>query len=163
MPKIQNSPKLKTLRQLLPLLSRRRKSGDKIVFTNGCFDLLHIGHVRYLKSARSLGDVLVIGLNTDVSVRKLKGKGRPVTPEKERAEVLAALEAVDYVVFFSTPTPEPLIHKIRPDYLVKGGDWKVKDIAGSGFVASYGGKTRSLPFVKDRSTTRILEKIKHLA
>ena len=154
-----SSSKNKTLPSLLAELKSLRKKRKKIVFTNGCFDILHVGHSRYLSKAKSLGDVLIVGVNADSSVRKLKGPGRPVNSEKNRAEVLGALEAVDYTVFFSEDTPEKLIHAVRPDFLVKGGDWKVKDIVGSGFVQSYGGKVRSLPYIRGFSTTGILEKI----
>lgn len=159
-PKSAPSTKLKSLRQLLPSLFRERKSGKKIVFTNGCFDLLHVGHVRYLRRAKALGDILVVGLNSDASVKRLKGQSRPITHEKDRAEVLGALGFVDYLVLFAEETPERLIHALRPDFLVKGGDWKKEDIVGSGFVESYGGKVRSLPFVKGFSTTILLKKIK---
>ncbi len=143
-------------------LDKERKAGKKIVFTNGCFDVLHVGHVRYLCQARKLGDILVVGLNTDASVRRLKGPGRPVNSQKDRAEVLGSLAAVDYTVLFSDPTPMRLIRKVKPDLLVKGGDWKKKDIVGSDYVESYGGKVRSLPFVKGFSTTGVLGKIAKL-
>ena len=155
-----NSSKLKSLPQLLPLLSKARKSGKKIVFTNGCFDLLHVGHIRYLRQAKSLGDLLVIGLNADASVRRLKGPRRPVTRQAERAEVLSALECVDHLVLFSEDTPEKLIRLVCPDFLVKGGDWKKKDIVGAGFIESQGGKVRSLPYIEGFSTTGLLKKIK---
>ena len=151
--------KVATLSGLLPVLARHRKTGKKIVFTNGCFDVLHLGHTRYLQKARAMGDLLVIGMNTDASVKELKGPGRPVNHEKNRAEVLSALACVDFVVLFSEPTPQDLIRAIKPDLLVKGGDWKVKDIAGAPFVASYGGKVKTIPFVKGFSTTGILKKI----
>ena len=144
------------------VLARERRAGRTVVFTNGCFDILHVGHVRYLNAARQLGDRLVVGLNTDASVRRLKGPLRPVTGQKQRAEVMAALESVDYVTFFSTPTPLTLIRAVNPDVLVKGGDWKVRDIIGSDWVLSRGGKVRSLPFVKGFSTTRMLQKIQKL-
>lgn len=131
-----------------------RKEGIKIVFTNGCFDILHAGHVRYLKQARKLGDVLVIGLNSDTSVSGLK-PGRPLNSEKNRAEVLSGLASVDYVVIFNEKTPYNLIKAVRPDVLVKGGDWKPQDIIGSDIAK----ETRSLPYVKGLSTTRIIEKI----
>ena len=156
------SQKLKTFKSLKSSLARDKKSGKKIVFTNGCFDILHVGHVRYLAQARNLGDVLVLGVNTDASVRKLKGPERPLNRQKDRAEVLEALEAVDYLVLFSEPTPIHLIRLVKPDFLVKGGDWRKKDIVGSDFVESYGGKVRSLPFIKGFSTTSTLEKIKKL-
>jgi D-beta-D-heptose 7-phosphate kinase/D-beta-D-heptose 1-phosphate adenosyltransferase len=131
-----------------------RAKANKVVFTNGCFDILHAGHVRYLKQARKLGDVLIVGLNSDSSVSGLK-PGRPVNSEKNRAEVLAALAAVDYVVIFSEKTPYNLIKAVKPDILVKGGDWKKEDIIGSDIAK----ETLSLPFVKGISTTKIIEKI----
>ena len=134
--------------------AKLRAEGKKIVFTNGCFDILHAGHVRYLKQAGKLGDVLVVGLNSDRSVSAIK-PGRPVNSEKHRAEVLAALAAVDYVVVFSEKTPYNLIKAVKPDILVKGGDWKKEDIVGSDIA----NETYSLPFVKGISTTAIIEKI----
>ncbi len=154
--------KLKSFAEISRIASSLRRSRKKIVFTNGCFDLLHVGHVRYLNEARSLGDILILGLNRDASVKFLKGSGRPVTNEQERAEVICALDAVDYAVFFKESTPDKLIHAIRPDFLVKGGDWKKKDIVGGNFVESYGGKVRSLRFVKGYSTTKLIEKIKKI-
>ncbi|MGZ3770744.1 MAG: D-glycero-beta-D-manno-heptose 1-phosphate adenylyltransferase [Bdellovibrio sp.] len=141
-------------------LAPLRSQGKKIVFTNGCFDLLHIGHVRYLQEARSLGDVLVVGVNADESVKRLKGPTRPVQNESDRAEILAALKAVDFTVIFTEDTPENLIHKVRPDILVKGGDWKIDQIVGASFVLSNGGKVLSLQFVDGKSTTKIIEKAK---
>ncbi|MGZ3773668.1 MAG: D-glycero-beta-D-manno-heptose 1-phosphate adenylyltransferase [Pseudobdellovibrionaceae bacterium] len=140
-------------------LASLRSQGKKIVFTNGCFDLLHIGHVRYLQEARSLGDVLVVGVNSDESVKRLKGPTRPVQNESDRAEILAALEAVSFTVVFTEDTPENLIHKVRPDILVKGGDWKIDQIVGAPFVLSNGGKVMSLQFVDGKSTTKIIEKV----
>ncbi|NJD55100.1 MAG: D-glycero-beta-D-manno-heptose 1-phosphate adenylyltransferase [Nitrospirae bacterium] len=136
------------------ICDRLRDQGKKIVFTNGCFDILHAGHVRYLKRARSLGDALIVGLNSDRSVSGLK-PGRPVNNEKNRAEVLAALAAVDYVVMFNERTPYNLIRTVRPDLLVKGGDWKKEDIVGSDIAK----ETRSLPYVKGLSTTATIKKI----
>ena len=130
----------------------------KIVFTNGCFDLLHVGHVRYLQQARTLGDVLVVGLNTDASTRRLKGPTRPIQNEKDRAEILAALACVDFTFLFDEDTPENLIHEVRPNVLVKGGDWKISQIVGGEFVQSIGGEVRSLQFVDGRSTTSLIEK-----
>jgi rfaE bifunctional protein nucleotidyltransferase chain/domain len=129
-----------------------------IVFTNGCFDLLHVGHVRYLQNAKALGHKLVVAINSDASVARLKGPKRPVQSEKDRAEILAALACVDYTFIFTEDTPLQVIHKITPDILVKGGDWQVKDIVGSDFVLSKGGKVFSLPFVEGRSTTNIISK-----
>ncbi len=136
---------------------RLKREGKKIVFTNGCFDLIHIGHVRYLRQARELGDVLVIGLNADRSILRIK-PGRPVTPQDQRAEVLASLEMVDYVTLFDEATPYELIRLVQPDVLVKGGDWKKKDIVGSDIAK----ETFSLPYIRGISTTEIIEKIKKL-
>ncbi len=141
-------------------LAPLREQGKKIVFTNGCFDLLHIGHVRYLQEARALGDLLVVGVNSDASVKRLKGPTRPVQIESDRAEILAALSAVNFTVIFTEDTPENLIHKVRPDILVKGGDWSIDQIVGAPFVLSYGGKVQSLQFVDGKSTTKIIEKTK---
>jgi D-beta-D-heptose 7-phosphate kinase/D-beta-D-heptose 1-phosphate adenosyltransferase len=137
-----------------------KKSNKKIVFTNGCFDLLHIGHVTYLEEAKKLGDVLIVGINTDASVRVLKGPTRPIQNENDRSEILAALKAVDHTILFSEDTPLNLIKKIKPDVLVKGGDWKIEQIVGSDFVMSYGGQVKSLNFVNGKSTTAIIEKSK---
>jgi D-beta-D-heptose 7-phosphate kinase/D-beta-D-heptose 1-phosphate adenosyltransferase len=142
---------------LLQKLSALR-TGKKVVFTNGCFDLLHIGHVRYLQAAKTLGDILVVALNTDASVRKLKGPTRPVQTENDRAEILAALECVDFTLLFGEETPERIIKQIKPDALAKGGDWKIEQIVGAPFVQSYGGKVYSLPFVDGKSTTKLIEK-----
>lgn len=139
-------------------LAPLRSQGKKIVFTNGVFDLLHVGHVRYLQEARSLGDALVVGVNADASVKRLKGPTRPVQTENDRAEILAGLWAVDFTVIFTEDTPANLIEKVRPDILVKGGDWKIDQIVGAPFVQSYGGKVMSLQFVDGKSTTKIIEK-----
>ena len=136
-----------------------RAQGKKIVFTNGCFDLLHPGHTRYLKQARDLGDILVVGINSDGSVRKLKGPGRPILTEAERAEVLLSLKWVDAVVPFSESTPLELINMVIPHILVKGGDWPVKEIVGREFVESHGGKVYSLPFHPGISTSDIIDRI----
>ena len=132
---------------------------SKIVFTNGCFDILHVGHVRYLAEARSLGDCLVVGLNSDSSVKGLKGPSRPVTSQEDRKEMLMALRSVDEVVIFDEPTPLELIKKIQPDILVKGGDWSVDQIVGSEVVLEKGGTVLSLPFHLGNSTTGIIEKV----
>ena len=131
----------------------------KTVFTNGCFDILHVGHARYLKEAASLGDLLVVGLNTDNSVRNLKGPTRPIVPENERAEMLCHLTVVDAVVLFDEETPLKLIEAINPQVLVKGGDWSVDDIVGSDTVIKNGGLVRSLSLIEGRSTTNIVDKI----
>ena len=143
--------------ELVSQIAKLKKQGP-LVFTNGCFDLLHVGHIRYLQSARNLGSSLVVGINTDASVRALKGPTRPVQNENDRAEILAALESVSLTLLFSEETPEKLIHSVRPDILVKGGDWKVEQISGGSFVQSYGGKVMSLQFVASKSTTSIIEK-----
>ncbi|MCB0324667.1 MAG: D-glycero-beta-D-manno-heptose 1-phosphate adenylyltransferase [Bdellovibrionales bacterium] len=145
---------------VLKAIELHRQAQERVVFTNGCFDILHVGHVRYLTDAKALGDVLVVGLNSDASVRRLKGPTRPIVPEAERAELLLALKAVDYVLVFDEDTPLELIKQVRPKLLVKGGDWSVDRIVGSDFVASIGGETRSLPFVEGRSTTDIIQRIR---
>lgn len=133
---------------------------QKIVFTNGCFDVLHFGHVHYLLQAKALGDILVVGLNSDDSVRRLKGPSRPINGEKERAFVLAALACVDYVVVFEEDTPKELIETVRPDVLVKGGDYALNQIVGADFVTQNGGSVTTLPFVEGFSSTRIIEQLK---
>ncbi len=141
-------------------LQRILRSKRRVVFTNGCFDLLHQGHVSYLAQARKLGDYLVVALNSDSSVRKLKGPGRPLNSLRDRMEVMASLECVDYVTWFSQDTPLALIKKIRPDILVKGGDWKANQIVGANDVLSWGGRVYSLPYVRGKSTTRLIAKAK---
>lgn len=136
-----------------------KESDKKIVFTNGCFDILHKGHVAYLNEARSCGDILVVGLNSDASVKRLKGESRPVNSELDRKYVLENLKAVDYVFIFEEDTPLNLIKKVSPKVLVKGGDWKVEQIVGSDYVLAMGGEVRSLNFVDGYSTTNIIHKI----
>ena len=133
----------------------------KIVFTNGCFDVLHFGHVQYLMEAKKLGDLLVVGLNSDASVRRLKGESRPINGEKERAFVLAALAFVDYVVVFEEDTPKELIEVVKPNVLVKGGDYKIENIVGADFVMQNGGTVTTIPFVEGFSSTHIIEQLKH--
>ncbi|MBI5893142.1 MAG: D-glycero-beta-D-manno-heptose 1-phosphate adenylyltransferase [Deltaproteobacteria bacterium] len=130
-----------------------------MVFTNGCFDIIHAGHVRYLSKAKKLGDVLVVGLNSDSSVKKIKDDGRPIVPQRERAEVLSALEFVDYVVIFNESTPYNLIKSVQPDVLVKGADWKGHEIVGADVVKAKGGRVARIKLVKGRSTTNIIKKI----
>jgi D-beta-D-heptose 7-phosphate kinase/D-beta-D-heptose 1-phosphate adenosyltransferase len=141
---------------------RWRQEGRRIVFTNGCFDLLHPGHTRYLQEARQLGDVLIVGINTDESVRTIKGPGRPILKEKDRVEVLLSLRWVDAVVPFSDPTPQALIEAIVPHVLVKGGDWPVSRIVGAEFVAAHGGTVHSLPFHAGLSTTELIRRIREI-
>jgi D-beta-D-heptose 7-phosphate kinase / D-beta-D-heptose 1-phosphate adenosyltransferase len=151
--------KIRSLDDMRLERGRLRASGKKLVFTNGCFDLLHAGHVRYLNLARALGDALVIGLNSDQSVRKLKGEGRPIVPEEERAEVLAALGCVDYVFIFDDPTPQRVIDAIVPDILVKGADWGLDEIVGRQTVEDAGGRVCNIPLVEGTSTTVIINKV----
>ncbi|MFA5100517.1 MAG: D-glycero-beta-D-manno-heptose 1-phosphate adenylyltransferase [Candidatus Omnitrophota bacterium] len=139
-----------------------QRQGKRVVFTNGCFDILHFGHVSYLQEARNKGDVLIVGINSDSSVRRLKGFKRPVVGERQRASVVAALAVVDYVVIFSEDTPERVIQALMPDVLVKGGDWKIEDIIGSRFVIGNGGRVFSIKFVKGFSTTSMIKKISHV-
>lgn len=143
----------------LPKLKKKRK---KIVFTNGCFDIIHAGHVRYLSKARSLGDVLVLGLNSDSSVRSIKGPTRPIVPEGERAEVLSALSCIDYIILFGDPTPLKLIEAIKPDVLAKGADWAARDIVGGDVVKKSGGRVARVTLVKGKSTTNVIKRILEL-
>ncbi len=147
------------LSQLSSIVDSLKQAGKRIVFTNGCFDIIHVGHVRYLKEARSLGDVLVVGLNSDESVRAIKGMSRPIVPQGERAEVLSSLRDVDYVVIFNEPDPYNTIVALRPDILVKGGDWSIENIIGRDIVESYGGKVCTIPFIEGASSTNIIESI----
>jgi rfaE bifunctional protein nucleotidyltransferase chain/domain len=158
-PYLEFFEKVKSIEELKELIKKRREKGQIMVFTNGCFDILHVGHIHYLSSARSLGDFLVVGLNSDESVKKIKGSLRPINSEKERAYALSALECVDYIVFFDEETPEKLIKELKPDILVKGADWEEEKIVGATFVKSYGGKVERIPFKFDVSTTKIIEKI----
>jgi len=151
--------KIKTTAELAPLLSLLRATGQKIVFTNGCFDLIHTGHTRYLATARSLGDILVVALNSDASVRTIKGEKRPINAQHDRAETLAALESVDYVTIFDEPDPYKVIAALQPDVLVKGGDWPIEKIIGRDIVEARGGRVVNVPFVEGASTTGIIEKI----
>ncbi len=151
--------KVLSLPALLRRLRELRRAGKRIVFTNGCFDLLHPGHVRYLRAARRLGDVLVVAINSDRSVRRIKGPQRPIVSERDRAEVLAALEMVDFVTIFDDDTPLALIERIVPDVLVKGGDWPVHAIVGGKIVRAHGGRVRSLPFAQGYSTSAMIDRI----
>ena len=153
------SRKVLPLTILLTELAARRKAGQKIAFTNGCFDILHAGHVQYLNEARAQGDLLVVGLNSDTSVRGLKGPTRPVQPLAARALVLAGLQAVDYVAVFDDATPKRLIEAVKPDVLVKGADYRKEDVAGADFVESYGGRVHLAPLREGYSTTKLLERM----
>ncbi|RLA94638.1 MAG: D-glycero-beta-D-manno-heptose 1-phosphate adenylyltransferase, partial [Deltaproteobacteria bacterium] len=149
------SSKIKGREELMGVLARLRSEGKRVVFTNGCFDLLHLGHVTYLEEARGLGDLLVVGVNTDESVRRIKGPGRPIVPLEQRMAVLAALEAVDYVVPFGEDTPYELIKALRPHVLVKGGDWRPEEVVGRDLVE----EVRIVPYREGFSTTGLIEKI----
>ncbi len=151
--------KIYARQQLRDELDRLREGGKKIVFTNGCFDILHAGHVRYLREARKLGDVLVLALNSDSSVRSIKGEKRPLIPQQERAEVVSSLESVDYVTIFDESTPLALIEFLKPDVLVKGGDWDEESVVGRESVKKRGGRVVIIPEVKGVSTTAIVGKI----
>ena len=151
--------KLKPLPELKREVEQLKTRAKQVVFTNGCFDILHAGHVQYLQDARDLGDLLIVAVNSDCSVRALKGPDRPVNPQAERAEVVAALEAVDYVVIFEEPDPLKVIEEIRPHILVKGGDWPVHDIVGRQVVEESGGRVLSIPLQPGVSTTRIIKRI----
>ena len=153
------SAKIATPGSLISALDQARRAGKKIVFTNGCFDILHVGHVRYLAAARSAGDLLIVGLNSDASVRSIKGDRRPVVGQDQRAEVLASLMCVDFVVVFDEPDPLRLIQMLKPDVLVKGADWREENIVGAEFVKSRGGKIVRAKLVPEASTSRIIERI----
>ncbi|MBF0111357.1 MAG: D-glycero-beta-D-manno-heptose 1-phosphate adenylyltransferase [Desulfamplus sp.] len=145
--------------EIATIINLHKLENHKIVFTNGCFDILHAGHVAYLDAASNQGDILVVGLNSDNSVKKIKGERRPIVSQTQRAKVLAALECVDYVVIFDEPDPENLIKKIAPDVLVKGADWSEEKIIGSDFVKKLGGKVERIELVPEISTTTIIERI----
>ncbi|MCK9417746.1 MAG: D-glycero-beta-D-manno-heptose 1-phosphate adenylyltransferase [Nitrospirae bacterium] len=151
--------KRKTVQELRPLLEILRAAGRKIVLTNGCFDLIHTGHTRYLAKAKSFGDILIVAVNSDASVRGIKGEKRPINTEAERMETLASLEAVDYVVLFNEPDPHRIIGELQPDVLVKGGDWPVEKMIGRDIVEARGGKVISVGYIEGASTTGIIEKI----
>ena len=157
---VSASDKIVTVDILQKRIEELKKEGHKILFTNGCFDLLHLGHITYLNEARSLGDILVVGINTDRSVRALKGVKRPIIPEEERSHVIAALECVNFVILFDEDTPLQLIKDIRPDVLVKGADYTKEAVVGYDVVESYGGTVALLPLVGNASTTSIINRIK---
>ena len=159
-PSISTQKKIQSRKALKQIAAQARSRHKHLVFTNGCFDILHAGHVTYLEKAKSFGDLLIVGLNSDSSVRRIKGPGRPVNSENDRLRVLAALQAVDYVTVFSEDTPLNLIGEIKPDVLAKGADWKEDQIAGAKEVRSWGGSIKRVRLVPGRSTSRILQKIK---
>lgn len=150
------------LNHIVELVEKLKLSGYSIVFTNGCFDILHRGHVAYLQSAKSMGDILIVGMNTDASVKRLKGEERPINTLEDRAYVLSALKSVDYVVPFDEDTPITLIQSIKPDVLVKGGDYTMDTIIGAKEVHAYGGKVEIIPFVEGKSTSSIIDAIRRV-
>ena len=151
--------KLKSINELIPVVRHLQKEGKKVVFTNGCFDILHPGHIRYLKKASRQGDILVVAINSDASVKRIKGDNRPINNQEERAEVLCALEMVSFVTIFEEDDPFEVIKALQPDVLVKGGDWRLEEIVGRDIIEAGGGKVLSLPFEKGYSTTSLIEKI----
>lgn len=156
-----SSNKIKSHFLLKKMVDKLRRKHKRVVFTNGCFDILHHGHVYYLEKARRLGDCLVVAVNSDRSVRKLKGRGRPINSERDRASVLAGLASVDMVTVFDDDTPLRLIRKVKPDVLVKGGDWSAQNIVGARDVKEWGGVVRRIKLLKGRSTTRIIHRSSH--
>jgi rfaE bifunctional protein nucleotidyltransferase chain/domain len=154
------SGKVKSLDELRSITVQARGDGKAIVFTNGCFDLLHRGHVHVLREAKALGDILIVAINSDRSVKEIKGPKRPVLPESDRAELVAAMEMVDYVALFDEPDPYKMIAAIRPNVLVKGGDWGAEEVVGADIVQRDGGKVAVIPYLKGFSTTEIIERIR---
>lgn len=148
-----------TREQIAEVRKELKESGKKVVFTNGCFDILHAGHVDYLNKARALGDILIVGMNSDSSIKRIKGENRPVIPEAERAFLVANLKAVDYVTLFDEDTPGELIDVLIPDFLVKGGDWNIDNIVGREVVEANGGQVKTINFVNDQSTSKIISSI----
>ena len=153
--------KITSLKFLTEVCKSLKKKKKKIVFTNGCFDIIHRGHVSYLNQAKKAGDILIVGLNKDISIRRIKGPLRPINNENDRAFVLAALEMIDYIVMFADDTPLKLIESLRPDILVKGSDWALNDIVGKDILDSYGGKIKRIKLVRGRSTTNVIDRIKN--
>lgn len=153
--------KIKSKAALVSILNKQRPR-KRIVFTNGCFDILHYGHIKYLEDAKRLGDILVVGLNADASVKKIKGKRRPIINQSDRARILSALASVDYVTVFNEDTPRSLIEALSPDVLVKGGDWKKGEIVGADFICARGGRVVTIPYIRGRSTSKIIEKIRRV-
>ncbi len=154
-----NDVALTNISELIKIRKTLKQNGEKIVFTNGCFDIIHAGHVDYLLKAKACGDILIVGLNSDSSVRKIKGVDRPIVGENERAFILAQLKPVDYVVLFNEPTPHQLIEKLIPDVLIKGADWSIENIVGRDIVESNGGEVKTISFITEQSTTNIIKKV----
>ena len=153
--------KYKTVDELSAISAKARKAGRLVVFTNGCFDLVHRGHIHLLRQAKTLGDILIVGLNSDVSVKAIKGPDRPIMPETDRIELIAALEMVDYVVTYNEPDPYRVIAAIQPNVLVKGGDWSAEKIVGADIVEQNGGRVAVIPYLPGFSTTQIIERIRN--
>ena len=151
--------KIQSQARLKGAIDKLKRQGKRIAFTNGCFDILHYGHIKYLQDAKRASDVLVLGLNSDASVKKIKGKKRPLNKQTDRGRVLAALSCVDYITVFNQDTPLKLIKLLRPDILIKGGDWKADKIIGAEFVKSYGGQVKTIPYLKGYSTTGLIARI----
>ena len=148
---------IKTLDEIIVIRKQLQDQNKKVVFTNGCFDIIHAGHIDYLSKAKTLGDVMIVGLNSDDSVQRIKGKKRPILKESERAFILSNIEHVDYVVIFDQDTPEQLIAKLIPDILVKGADWNIEDIVGKDIVLANGGEVKTITFVNEQSTSKIID------
>jgi rfaE bifunctional protein nucleotidyltransferase chain/domain len=159
-PTITVPAKYKSVDELSAMSAQARKAGRVVVFTNGCFDLVHRGHIHLLRQAKALGDILIVGLNSDVSVKTIKGPDRPIMPEADRIELIAALEMVDYVVVYSEPDPYHIIAAIKPNVLVKGGDWSADEIVGADVVEQNGGRVAVVPYLPEFSTTQIIERIR---
>ena len=159
-PTITVPAKYKSVDELSAISAQARKAGRVVVFTNGCFDLVHRGHIHLLRQAKALGDILIVGLNSDVSVKTIKGPDRPIMPEADRIELIAALEMVDYVVVYSEPDPYHIIAAIKPNVLVKGGDWSADEIVGADVVEQNGGRVAVVPYLPGFSTTQIIERIR---
>ena len=153
--------KVKTLAEVAVLAAEARKSGKSVVFTNGCFDLLHRGHVHVLRQAKAAGDLLIVGMNSDSSVKSIKGPARPILPESDRVELIAAMEMVDYIVLFDAADPYQVIAEIKPNVLAKGGDWSADQIVGADLVEREGGRVAVIPYLKGFSTTEIIERIRN--
>jgi D-beta-D-heptose 7-phosphate kinase/D-beta-D-heptose 1-phosphate adenosyltransferase len=152
--------KIGEIHEIKAIVAKAKSEGKKVVFTNGCFDLMHRGHLHLLREAKKLGDLLIVGMNSDRSVKKIKGPERPILPAQERAELIAALEMVDYVTSFDEPDPYAVIKELRPNVLVKGGDWAKEGIVGREFVEEEGGKVAVIPYLEGYSTTEIIQKIR---
>lgn len=159
---MRSTDKIKSHHQLLAILRKLKKQGKSTAFTNGCFDILHSGHIKYLEAAKDKADILLVAVNTDLSVKKIKGPGRPINKQSDRIRVLSAISCIDYLTFFGEATPLNLIKLLKPDVLIKGGDWDVKNIVGSDVVKSYGGNVISIPYLKGFSTTNLIKKINAL-